>query len=273
MTSPVIACPPTILQFFGNNGLPLAGGSVLTQVGGTNTATYQDSAGATPLPNPIPLNSRGEISNATGTSCQLFLSQGTAYTFTVKDANGNQVYVATYVAGQSVNAVTGGFAVTGGLTTDTLTVTGQSYAQVVAKSKAATTTRNSTTTLANDPELIAPLGVGTWQFEAFLLVSAGIGGGSNGITTAMSFSGIHATNDSMYWTSDSGLGVNTLMLIGATETGGVGTSPTPINYLTGKGSVIVSVAGSLAVQWAQHVSGTQALNMFPGSFLVCTKVG
>lgn len=94
----VAACLTPVFQFFGNNGQPLVGGSVLTQVGGVNAATYQDSAGSVPLPNPIPLNSRGEISNAAGASCQLFLPVNTVYTFTVSDANGNQIWQATYVS-------------------------------------------------------------------------------------------------------------------------------------------------------------------------------
>lgn len=100
MSTPVIACPPPILQFFNNAGEPNSNGSVLTQVGGVNAATYQDSAGNTPLPNPIPLNSRGEISNDAGQSCQLFLQAGVVYTFTWFDANGNQINQATYVSGR-----------------------------------------------------------------------------------------------------------------------------------------------------------------------------
>lgn len=99
MTTPVTSSPPPVLQFFNNQGQPNVGGSVLTQVGGTNATTYQDSAGATPLPNPIPLNSRGEISNSSGVSCQLFLASGSTYTFTVFDANGNQLYQAASVTG------------------------------------------------------------------------------------------------------------------------------------------------------------------------------
>ncbi len=92
--------PAPILQFFNNAGQPTAGGSILTQVGGVNYATYQDSAGATPLPNPIPLNSRGEVSNSSGQSCQLFLEEGVVYEFTLFDANGNQINQA-----QTVEAV------------------------------------------------------------------------------------------------------------------------------------------------------------------------
>ncbi|WP_233854126.1 glycoside hydrolase family 55 protein [Paraburkholderia sp. HD33-4] len=86
-----------ILSFLNNAGLLNAGGSLLTQVGGVNYPTYQDSAGATPLPNPIPLNSRGEISNSSGISCQLFLQTGIQYAFTLFDSLGNQLWTASDV--------------------------------------------------------------------------------------------------------------------------------------------------------------------------------
>lgn len=97
MTTPVALSPVPILQFLDNLGHPAVGGSLLTQVGGVNYPTYQDAAGNTPLPNPIPLNSRGEISTATGVSSQLFLASGVTYTFTLYDANGNQLNQATSV--------------------------------------------------------------------------------------------------------------------------------------------------------------------------------
>lgn len=99
MSVSVVACPAPILQFFDNAGNPAVGGSVLTQVSGVNYATYQDSAGNTPLPNPIPLNSRGEVSNAAGASCQLFIAGGVAYTFTLYDARGNLLNQSEYVNG------------------------------------------------------------------------------------------------------------------------------------------------------------------------------
>src|SRR6266436_10113259 len=96
MAAVVSLVAPPVLQFFNNLGVPNAGGSLLTQVGGINTATYQDSAGTIPLPNPIPLNSRGEVSNAAGISSQLFLIQGSIYTFILYDAAGNQIDTFTY---------------------------------------------------------------------------------------------------------------------------------------------------------------------------------
>lgn len=105
MTALVVMSPSPVLQFFDNAGRPAVGGTILTQVGGVNYPTYQDSAGNTALPNPIPLNSRGEVSNAAGATCQLFLVSGVTYTFTLKDANSNQLWQAQYVgAGQLVVA-------------------------------------------------------------------------------------------------------------------------------------------------------------------------
>lgn len=95
----VFRSPITVLQFFGNNGLPLVGGTLLTTVGGVNTTTYQDAAGSIPLPNPIPLNSRGEVSNAAGQSCELWLLANTIYTFTLFDASGNQINQYANMAG------------------------------------------------------------------------------------------------------------------------------------------------------------------------------
>ena len=98
MTTGVV-CTPPILAFTLNSGQPAAGGSILTQVGGVNTATYSDSGLTTPLPNPIPLNSRGEVSDASGASKQLFLTPNIVYTFTLSDAGGNQIWQAAYVNG------------------------------------------------------------------------------------------------------------------------------------------------------------------------------
>ena len=90
----VLLSPSPIIQFFNNSGQPNAGGSLLTQVGGVNYPTYQDSAGTIPLPNPIPLNARGEVSNSSGTSVPLYLAP-VNYVFTLYDLNGNQIWQVT----------------------------------------------------------------------------------------------------------------------------------------------------------------------------------
>jgi microcystin-dependent protein len=72
------------LQFFDNNGVPLAGGSVTTYAadGVTPKATYQDQAGTISNTNPITLDSAGRA--------QIW---GTGqYVFLVQDSLGNTIY-------------------------------------------------------------------------------------------------------------------------------------------------------------------------------------
>jgi hypothetical protein len=131
MAQSVAQAPTPILQFFSNAGLMNVGGSLLTQVGSVNYPTWQDAAGTTPLPNPIPLNSRGEISNTSGVSSELYLAQGVTYTLTLKDASGNQIWVANNVTAQGTSATgqmtdegpfLAGPNFTGSITTNQLTV-------------------------------------------------------------------------------------------------------------------------------------------------------
>lgn len=133
MATSVVQAPTPILQFLNNAGVMNVGGSLLTQVGGVNYPTWQDSAGSIALPNPIPLNSRGEISNTSGVSCELFLSAGVAYTLTLYDASGNLIWVAENVTAQGAAAVgqmtdegpfLAGPTFTGSITGTALTVSG-----------------------------------------------------------------------------------------------------------------------------------------------------
>jgi hypothetical protein len=62
MPATVNLAPLAKLRFVDNNGVPLAGGKVFTYAPGSTTkqATYTDAGGATPNPNPVILDSRGE---------------------------------------------------------------------------------------------------------------------------------------------------------------------------------------------------------------------
>lgn len=135
-----VACPPIILQFTLNNGQLAAGGYIAPTVGGVPTAVYQDSGLTTPLPltaipnqsaTGVPLNSRGEISNASGASCQLFLTPNTVYTLTLYDATGNQIWIATYVNGVQLTAAQiAALSTSGGVLSSLLQTTAESAASV-----------------------------------------------------------------------------------------------------------------------------------------------
>ena len=71
-------------QFFNNDGVPLAGGLIYTYAAGTNTpaSTYTTGAGTIAHSNPIVLDSAGRI--PTG---EIWLTDGVAYKFVIKDVN------------------------------------------------------------------------------------------------------------------------------------------------------------------------------------------
>lgn len=80
--------PLPVQRFYDNSGALAVGGKVYTYAAGTSTpvATYTDSTGGTPNPNPLILNSRGEGA--------FWLAVGQAYKFVVNDANGNLLWSA-----------------------------------------------------------------------------------------------------------------------------------------------------------------------------------
>jgi len=80
----VLLTPP-VLQFFDNDGNPLAGGKLYTYVAGTVStpkATFTDESGATPATNPIILDSAGRAT--------VWING--AYKFVLKDALDNTIF-------------------------------------------------------------------------------------------------------------------------------------------------------------------------------------
>lgn len=78
-------------QVFDNNGNPLSGGKIYTYAAGTTTpqATYTTAAGSIAHTNPIILDSAGRVPSG-----EIWLTDGLAYKFVVKDSN--EVLIGTY---------------------------------------------------------------------------------------------------------------------------------------------------------------------------------
>ena len=78
-------------QFFSDAGVPLNGGKLYSYVAGTTTpqVAYTSASGATPLSNPIILNSAGRV--ATG---EIWLTTGSSYKFILKTSD--EVTIATW---------------------------------------------------------------------------------------------------------------------------------------------------------------------------------
>lgn len=81
-----------VMQFLDENGHPLNGGRLCTYVAGTNTpvATFNDVNLSVENPVEIPLDD-------TGSTCDVYLEDGKAYKFIVKDKNGVKFWTKDYV--------------------------------------------------------------------------------------------------------------------------------------------------------------------------------
>jgi Pectate lyase superfamily protein len=82
-------------QFFGSNGLPLAGGKLYTYSAGTTTplAAYTSSSGATPHANPIILDSAGRVPS------EVWLTSALVYKFTLKTAANVEIWTKDNIPG------------------------------------------------------------------------------------------------------------------------------------------------------------------------------
>jgi hypothetical protein len=79
------------VQFFTNSGAVLTGGKIFTYAAGTTTpqATFTNASGSTPHSNPIILDASGRVPSG-----EIWLTDGFAYKFLLKDAN--DVLIGTY---------------------------------------------------------------------------------------------------------------------------------------------------------------------------------
>lgn len=90
MTTTMILSPAPVQQYTDNNNNLLVGGQLFLYAAGTVTpqAAFTDASGATPLPNPVILNARGEVApSALGTSCGMWLDPTLSYKFVLAPAN------------------------------------------------------------------------------------------------------------------------------------------------------------------------------------------
>jgi hypothetical protein len=89
-------------QFFNNDGVPLSGGLIYTYTAGTNTPanTYTTGAGTIAHSNPIVLDSAGRV--PTG---EIWLLDGVAYKFFIKDAQNNLIGTYDNIVGINSNFV------------------------------------------------------------------------------------------------------------------------------------------------------------------------
>ncbi len=159
------------------------------------------------------------------------------------------------------------------------TFTGDTTAMGVAisRSKSATTSRASTTTRTDDPDLVAPLAVGRYSVE-LAIPFWGTTTGTQGFSYGLAFSG--TSSNSFEFSS----GVDNAIATNDTVTRAIGGSSTFATILTGTGpagadfrrisaELTVSVAGNLSFQWAQASANANQTNLGAGAWMNCVKVG
>lgn len=149
----------------------------------------------------------------------------------------------------------------------------------INKFKAATTSRASAATQANDPDLVVGLTTaGTYAFELFFSCWNTSSGGTGSLSGNINYSGTFAASpvaNMSGWSNNTGGGsFTTPLAIQSNQTnasfgfsgisaGGTGAPVTA--YL--RGSIAVTGAGTLGFSWAQNVSSAVALNVGIGSYM------
>jgi hypothetical protein len=144
--------------------------------------------------------------------------------------------------------------------------------------KSSDTSRASTISLTNDPELQVSLGIGTWAIHVHVYYWATTNG-AGGFASGLTFSGTR-TNGT-YWnefgqgTGAAVLGIQAADLtIGVNNSSGIviGTSSNGASTIRLTGNITVTAAGVLAFRWAQSFSNANAANVGIGSFISCTRM-
>ena len=160
------------------------------------------------------------------------------------------------------------------LTTSTLLGDTTGLGVGIARSKATTTGRNTTTTFTDDPDLIVPLSAGRWEVELTLPIFATVSG-AGGIKFQMAFSGTQTNNFFMGWgfiNSAQSSQAAQLLATSLFASAAISTS-SPNDWVRLSGVITVTVAGNLSLQWAQQSSNANNANVAAGSSMTCVKVG
>lgn len=154
----------------------------------------------------------------------------------------------------------------------TVTIPGGVQVGNAVASKAASTLRNTTTTLAADPDLVFPLLAGIYAIKMYVQPQASAGG-NGGFKFNFSSTG---TMTGTYGYTGGVVGAF-VSAVGQSVLTGVSTfaalQNNPVDWLEITGQVVVTVPGTLSFQWAQNSSNAINSAVTAGSWGQLTKVG
>lgn len=135
--------------------------------------------------------------------------------------------------------------------------------------KAAATSRASTVTLADDPDLVISIPrTGTWAYEVWLNYTGGVLGSSD-LKVRMNYSGTSSFD--VFGVN----GINTTATSqfngsGGTAAGtGIALGTSGSTYYTAQitGTVVATTTGNLSLQWSQNTSSATATNLRQGCWI------
>jgi flagellar hook assembly protein FlgD len=167
------------------------------------------------------------------------------------------------------NSVTGNFNVTG-------TITALNTTKTAVKNNS--TQRNNTTVASNDPDLvIAGLAVDSWYKVSALLSWSGTGSATYGIKVNISL--VDASPGQIFYIDSTSSGSNSAptanhfdsLLSGFNKLPNVSSVREPL-LIEAMIKTNASGSPSLAIEWAQSVSGANFTNVHAGSFLTAIKL-
>lgn len=144
--------------------------------------------------------------------------------------------------------------------------------QALCRFKPATTTITNNSVLADDPSLSAALGAATWAFELWLPVWATA---ANSLKWQMNFTGTQTSFFASAQYTAGGVASQTAivappgalsfaLVVAASETGA--------DWLIIKGTITVTVTGTLSFQEAQNTSNANSVNIGKGAWMKVTQV-
>jgi len=146
--------------------------------------------------------------------------------------------------------------------------------QTLSAHKASATTRASTTTQTNDPDLVLVIpAAGTYQISGELFFGENAGGGGINVTLASSGTATQSRASMTGYVNASAVTVpafsGTSMAI---LTASAADSGSTVDWVDVSGTLLVTAPGTYSVQWAQNSSNSNGTFMATGSFVKLTPI-
>lgn len=138
--------------------------------------------------------------------------------------------------------------------------------------KASNTSRSTTITLADDPDLAIAIVAGTYKIEAYLsFYAAGTGAG---IQLATNFTGTTTNSKGFLTYSITAFAAGNSGTINGAFIGSAGISvfSATQDWALLKGTVTVSTSGTYSIQWAQNASSGNSTTLGLGSYLILERL-